>query len=376
MNSLSHLEDSLIELWQTELNIKGIQTEDNFFELGGHSLTANRIIHAIHRETGLRLPFATFFRSPTIKEIAVELEQLLSKEIHIEEKEENGSQKGVPPHSNEREDVRSVAKWFSIVPVNRGKDDQNPIFLLPPSGGTSFSLHPLAQQFDGDIPVFAFDPLNLGQPEAFEQSSVRAVAAGCVEEMIKRSPNGPYRLGGVCQGAHFAFEMVRILEENGEEVEALFILDAAEPANGSGWAWEPSPDPNRDLIYYLGRVINKRRSYGTLLNAWRSRREQAEHGPSFEQFKIWQSSQDTIIQQYVGLPIRSQVVLIISQEYYRERPQMPIRWQSLSPHNFSLHVIPHSTHTGLIYGNKKHLRQMADVMREHIQLETPHPNGD
>src|SRR5690606_13072634 len=48
----------LARIWQESLKLKKVSIRDNFFELGGHSLIAVKVMLAIEKETGKRLPMA------------------------------------------------------------------------------------------------------------------------------------------------------------------------------------------------------------------------------------------------------------------------------------------------------------------------------
>jgi thioesterase domain-containing protein len=49
-------------------------------------------------------------------------------------------------------------------------------------------------------------------------------------------PNGPYYLGGYSFGGVVAFEMARQLQEQGEQVGILVVLDSCRP----GYSWRAS----------------------------------------------------------------------------------------------------------------------------------------
>ena len=51
-----------------------------------------------------------------------------------------------------------------------------------------------------------------------------------VDEIRTVQPHGPYLLGGECIGGVLAYEMARRLEEIGEKVELLVLLDTELPS--------------------------------------------------------------------------------------------------------------------------------------------------
>ncbi|MDT0442958.1 MupA/Atu3671 family FMN-dependent luciferase-like monooxygenase, partial [Streptomyces johnsoniae] len=69
------LEKTLHGLWCEELGLSRVPVTRSFFELGGHSLSAIRLVNRMAAELGLTLPMSDLFRSPTIRGLAVRLEQ-------------------------------------------------------------------------------------------------------------------------------------------------------------------------------------------------------------------------------------------------------------------------------------------------------------
>ncbi|KAA6459460.1 amino acid adenylation domain-containing protein [Bacillus cereus] len=67
---MTELEQSLVEIWEEVLGVRGIGTQDNFFELGGHSLKATSLSAQIHKRLEIEIPLRRLFDYPTIKELA------------------------------------------------------------------------------------------------------------------------------------------------------------------------------------------------------------------------------------------------------------------------------------------------------------------
>ncbi|MEV6766770.1 non-ribosomal peptide synthetase [Streptomyces sp. NPDC051105] len=60
----------LSKLWAELMELSEVGADDDFFELGGHSLMAARITSEISVEYDVRVPAMTFYRHPTISELA------------------------------------------------------------------------------------------------------------------------------------------------------------------------------------------------------------------------------------------------------------------------------------------------------------------
>ncbi|MCC5632724.1 condensation domain-containing protein [Nostoc sphaeroides CHAB 2801] len=73
----------LAGIWAEILGIKQVGIHDNFFELGGHSLLATRVISQIRKVFKVDLPLRCLFESPTVAELAKEIEKLKQAELQL-----------------------------------------------------------------------------------------------------------------------------------------------------------------------------------------------------------------------------------------------------------------------------------------------------
>ena len=76
-----------------------------------------------------------------------------------------------------------------------------------------------------DVPVYGIRARGLNPGEE-PQASVAEMAASYVGLIRELQPHGPYRLAGHSFGGLLAFEMARLLAEQGEEIGWLGIIDA------------------------------------------------------------------------------------------------------------------------------------------------------
>ncbi len=84
----SDLEIQLAETWKTNLNLPTIGRSHNFFDVGGDSILAVQAIMQINREYEIDFPIPRFFDSPTIKDVALIIEEILLAEIESMDEEE------------------------------------------------------------------------------------------------------------------------------------------------------------------------------------------------------------------------------------------------------------------------------------------------
>jgi acyl carrier protein len=73
----TEIEELITQTWEEVLKIENIGIYDNFFELGGHSLLATQIIARLQEAFNKDVPLRVLFDSPTIAELAQELETII-----------------------------------------------------------------------------------------------------------------------------------------------------------------------------------------------------------------------------------------------------------------------------------------------------------
>jgi amino acid adenylation domain-containing protein len=193
------LELQILLIWQRILNLKTISISDNFFDLGGHSLLAVRLVSEINKSLSQSLSIPVFFQHPTIESLA----QLLQQE------NQNNSEP-------------------KLVPLQPG-DPARALFFLDASMGQCR----LAQLLDTEIASFAtIVPLPreiiqaASRNETKHLPSVEKLAAYHTALIQKHQPTGACLLAGHSFGGLLAFEVAHQLQQEGREVEMIFLLDS------------------------------------------------------------------------------------------------------------------------------------------------------
>ncbi len=197
---LSDAERRLADIWKDLLSLPSIEPTDNYFELGGSSLFAVRMFDRIESAFKVRLPLATLYEAPTVRELAGKL--------------------GAPPEAG---------PWSSLVEITRGGGEKPPFFLVHSEGGNVLEYWPLSKYFPADQPIYALQAKGLDGGEIVDQS-VEEMAADFLAEIRKVQPRGPYYLGGYCLGGLTAYEISRQLLGQGEKVAFLAMISTRTPA--------------------------------------------------------------------------------------------------------------------------------------------------
>jgi thioesterase domain-containing protein/acyl carrier protein len=203
------VERKLAVAWTKVLGLDQVGVHDNFFDLGGHSLLAVKLVNEIEKEVGQKIPLMTLFETATIAGLAGVLS--------------NGSK----PHA-----------WPTLVQIQAGNSKKNPLFCVSAPNVNALGYVTLARALGPEQTAFG---LQAQYPEDAEsehsQFVVENIATEYLHALRAEQPHGPYQLIGMCRGAHIAYEMACRLEEQGETVSLLGILDTFVMENTYNYYW-------------------------------------------------------------------------------------------------------------------------------------------
>jgi thioesterase domain-containing protein len=225
----------LAQLWEELLGVQRIGTLDDFFELGGHSLLAVSMAARVEKMLGRKLPLAALFAEATIASVA---HALLAA---------TGAQADPPM-------LRLQAGNYPAFLVR--KNARRPFFFMHGDyfGGGLYCRN-LARQVGAERPFYVIQPHGLAGQQPL--ATIEAMAAAHLELLRAVQPEGPYLLGGYCNGALEAFEMARQLLANGQRVDLLALMAPPAPNSpfvsvvdvgfGRATGGVPSTQPGLDL---------------------------------------------------------------------------------------------------------------------------------
>jgi acyl carrier protein len=188
-------EQLIADIFKEILGVDDLKITDDFFELGGHSLLAVKVMVAIEKTTGERLPLATLFNNSTIEKLALQLHS---------EKTGDGSD--------------------TIVPI-KTSGSKPPLFLIHGSGLNLLMFKPISEHFDKDHPLYGVQAIGLTKPVEMPRT-LEEVAAYHIEEMLKIDTVGPYAIAGYSYGGFIGYEIAKQLIQSGKKVKFLGIIDS------------------------------------------------------------------------------------------------------------------------------------------------------
>ncbi|MDQ0964913.1 amino acid adenylation domain-containing protein [Flavobacterium sp. W4I14] len=216
---LSETEQLLLNLWKEALGIETLGIEDDFFEMGGNSLMAVRLMVALEKKTGIRLPLNMLLTHPTIEKLAT---QFITTD-------------------NERSKT--------IIPIRTG-GSKAPVYLIHGSGLNVLLFKSIIPTLDDDQPIYGVQAIGLDRYEDLPDS-LEGIAKRYLDEILEINQDGPYNIVGYSLGGFIAFEMAKQLRAMGKTINLLGVIDTDTGNNG------PSGQLNSNFGYFVKRQFKK-----------------------------------------------------------------------------------------------------------------------
>ncbi|MGW2843039.1 amino acid adenylation domain-containing protein [Streptomyces sp. NPDC001493] len=213
------LEEKLTRLFADVLGVEGAGPDDAFFDLGGTSLLAMKLVARVREECATELTIGSLFETPTPAALAARLA-------------------GPGAGADDALDV--------LLPL-RGGSGRPPVFAFHPAGGIAWCYAGLSARLGAGQPLYAVQVRGLADDEPLAPT-LRDQAVDYAERLRAVQPHGPYRLVGWSVGGVLAQAVAVLLQEAGEEVELLALLDAFP---SEMWRARPAPEEGDALTAVL-----------------------------------------------------------------------------------------------------------------------------
>ncbi|MEU0542173.1 amino acid adenylation domain-containing protein [Nocardia sp. NPDC005978] len=280
------------------LSVPDLAPDADFFAVGGHSLTAVRLTGRLRR-SGLDVVLDDIFAAPTARALAALLagrSQTGDRAIGVapstasfvlpHNDSHGGESNAAPPGLTSASifaDPTGVEGWeqfHSGTAVSIGGDDPEtdpglplnpgasadaglamlgsrldhvlelrrgggaaPLFCIHPVGGTAWQFGPLARLLRGDRPIIGVQSPAL-RDNRFQVGTLDDLARHYLASIRRIQPHGPYHLLGYSLGGVIAHAVAALLEQAGETIAYVGLIDSHPLANLVEQATRALADPD------------------------------------------------------------------------------------------------------------------------------------
>lgn len=201
-------EQALAEIWAEVLGIEDVGRNDNFFALGGDSILSLKVV-ARARKRGINLHPQNIFGNPILSAIA--------EVINDDAKSKNQSKK--------KSNFTKIDCSITLMNKNGNKPDVIPLYCIVPwRGDIDVAYGVLARQIEMRRNVYGVTRVSV---DKFK--SIKDLAVFYLEEIKKFQKEGPYSFVGWSLSCITILHMASILEEQGQEVRFLGLIDSFLP---------------------------------------------------------------------------------------------------------------------------------------------------
>ncbi|ODG99848.1 non-ribosomal peptide synthetase [Nostoc sp. KVJ20] len=348
------LEFQLTKIWEQILDVQPIGVKDNFFELGGHSILAVKLFWQIEKTFNKNLPLAILFQSGTVEALA---------KIICQEEDLTKNLASVNTLD------KSKPAWSSLVEI-QPNGSKPPFFCIHGLGGEVLCFRELAVHLGSEQPFYGLQPQGLDEKYPFH-TRIEDMATHYIQEIQTLQPKGPYFLGGYSFGGIVAFEMAQQLQEQGEQVGILVMLDSCRP----GYSWRAS-FLKRGFLH-LKNMVQQGPSYlwqkAVKWIYWRKRHIQNKYNRYLEELLNLPENDKHLksidantqaVSEYIFSPYLGQAILLRTEDQNRSEaigtqydPQFG--WGDIVTGELNIHYLPGS-HLEIL--KEPHVQVLAEIL--------------
>ncbi|KAF1033213.1 MAG: Linear gramicidin synthase subunit D [Pseudomonas sp.] len=220
----NRLETQLAAIWQDVLELERVGVTDNFFELGGDSLRILKVLSKVRSQPdiGIELKLRDMIGKPTIAELS-----------------------GF---------AKDDASLNPLLLLNSETANAPPLFCLHAGFGTVFDYEPLARRLEGQRSVYGLQCRMLLDRQ-WEDESLEAMAIDYSQYIRQQQASGPYHLAGWSLGGTLAVLVAQELENQGQRVAFLGLVDSFIPTGEDAVSDDWSDDLRGFLAVLFGLPV-------------------------------------------------------------------------------------------------------------------------
>ncbi|WP_052425125.1 thioesterase domain-containing protein [Streptomyces fulvoviolaceus] len=208
------------EIWEELLDVD-VEDDDDFFDLGGYSLLIVNVVTEA-RKRGLELSSNDIYTHKTPAALADALSAAAAGAQADGPADPDFStvwETGLSPLETEPSPT-----LVPLAPEGTG----TPVFCFHWGTGNVRFLADLVDSFRGERPAYGLEMVGMWSRERPALSLVE-MASRYLREIRTVQPEGPYLFVGPCAGGRIAYEIARQLEEQGERVAVLAVVNTMPP---------------------------------------------------------------------------------------------------------------------------------------------------
>lgn len=198
----SNIEKEILSMWQDTLSDYSIGITDDFFDIGGDSLSIIQIATKLYAKYSINIPISFVSEISNVQKMAQYILECKSAE-------------SVSCEANE-----------ALIKIKDGGGTN--LFLIHAGNGEINSYNELGNLIADDVSVWG---IRFVEKDLSNLIDIPLLANKYIRYIMETQPKGPYLLGGWCLGGSIAFEMARILEQKGNVVGFLGLINSIAPHN-------------------------------------------------------------------------------------------------------------------------------------------------
>lgn len=226
-DATSATEARIAAIWARELGLHSVGPRDDFVSLGGDSLAAVRVMLGVEAAFATPLPDDILATITTVRAMA----ELLGNRFLAHSGEQKRA--GDVGLSEDRRKIVAVIAMGSI-PVlrtgsifkvlNRDATGQSVIWFF---NRPAAKMRAMSEHFPANRPFYG--GYSGGKIFDMSDDTMNRLARLYLAEITAEFPQGSFIIGGNCKGARLAWEVTKLLQQQGRIVERLCLVEFSSP---------------------------------------------------------------------------------------------------------------------------------------------------